>query len=34
MKRIDIDNNGSIDIREFIAATINLKDVSEGGKLK
>ena len=33
IKRIDLDGNGTIDIKEFISATINLKEVSSEGKM-
>ncbi|CDW79639.1 protein kinase domain containing protein [Stylonychia lemnae] len=34
IKRIDIDGSGNIDIKEFITATMNLKDVINGKQLK
>ena len=32
--RIDIDGNGSINIKEFITAAMNMKDMSNGSRLK
>ena len=32
--RIDIDGNGTINIKEFITAATNLKDMSNGQRLK
>jgi Ca2+-binding EF-hand superfamily protein len=34
LKRIDFDGSGTVDIKEFITATMNLKKVSEGKSLK
>ena len=32
--RIDIDNSGTIDIKEFITASMNMRDMNQGQKLK
>ena len=34
LERIDIDKSGTVDIKEFITATMNLKNVSHGNSLK
>jgi calcium-dependent protein kinase len=34
IKRIDIDGSGTVDIKEFITATMNLKNVAQGNSLK
>lgn len=34
ISKIDLDGNGTVDIKEFIAATINLKDASNDNFLK
>lgn len=34
LKRIDVDESGNIDIKEFITATMNLKTVMHGKNLK
>ena len=34
LARIDIDGSGTIDIKEFITATMNMKNVSQGNQLE
>jgi Ca2+-binding EF-hand superfamily protein len=34
IQKIDFDGSGTVDIKEFIAATINLKDASDENFLK